>query len=192
MCVWIFLFFSPQELFFFLKHDFTGVTFCTASCILKSFLCVLSLLPWIIEYIVLYHPSPWGFVGLTYHFISVWGQIFIPHKRFFFGGSGIFLSLELLFFSWSKASRKLMETAWNVFCPASSRFLSDLFTVGASRNRTEWTKFLLCFYFSHQNQRITVTPSEFLNAASQRDAAGSFFTFFIFSSPGAPPFHLIP
>lgn len=116
----------------------------------KVILCVLSLLPWIIEYIVLYHPSPWGFVGSSYPFISVCptacqGRIF----HFFFWGSSSFLSLELFCFG-----------AKPVFVqPALRPFFLFFFL------ESELT-FPLCFYFSHQNQRITVTPSEFFNAAS--------------------------
>lgn len=61
--VWVFVLFFLRICFVlnFKTWYFTGVTFCTASCILKNkkkkF---LSILPWIVEYIVLYHHSPWG------------------------------------------------------------------------------------------------------------------------------------
>lgn len=71
--VWVF-FLSPQDLLYFLFCGFIGVTFCTASCILHL---ICSLLPWIIEYIVLSHHAELLSPVASFHF-CLWG-CFIPN-----------------------------------------------------------------------------------------------------------------
>lgn len=62
--------------------------------------------------------------------------------------------------------------------------LSVHFTV--QWNGVEWRSALCCFFFPHENQRIAVIPSRFLNAVSRCDAKGSSFLSSFLVSPGQP------
>lgn len=159
------------------------MTFCTASCILNSchFFVCLSLLPWIIEYIVLYHHSPWGcsfvglhqisllffffcfthFSGLDFHSIQA---ALVRNKKH---QSGELIHLEFfvnLSFSRSKASQKqtgriarevcemYMSSTWfNLFSSSPAFFLAC--TVSTSHSWMNKSGMKICSLFFHMGTK---------------------------------------
>lgn len=143
---------------------FIGVTFCTASCTL-----CLSLLPWNIEYIVLYHHSPWrcSFVCLYQNslffllllLLLCWifqGLIFIPHKRTSVSRvqtSRVCRHLQLIS---SEQSQSDTRAVWNLYIQYSFQTVSCVFSsspaffrpVTVSQLNTQaWNEDLLCVLF---------------------------------------------
>lgn len=134
----------------------------------------LSLLPWIVEYIVLYHHLPWGCSFVSIKLASFFLLNTLLRARFSFhttlkNSVSRFNDLVVnLNFSRSKANQKQKvsrRAVWNVSVQhllAPPQPFLDLYSQYVSQmNEPEWNEDLLSFSF-HKNQRIATIPSKFL------------------------------